>query len=175
MKSVQTRLAFAVLALVGFANIAAHADELDIPASAAQMGGDPMGSACVVQNGMYGITSEPVVGFCDFIFPLTIPAGRTIQQITVLHGTLGPPPSYISANLTTLNTSAFTSATEFQWGSTSQVPSGLQATRLMLQTKFGYPDAFVTQVNTTYQVVVHVEQGAFVDGLQVTYQYNIIL
>ena len=41
----------------------------------------------------------------------------------------------------------------------------------MAQTKLGgYPDAFVTQQNTMYQVSVHLEAGAHVTGLRITYQ-----
>lgn len=163
----------AACALASSMCVSAHADELDMPASAALMMGDPINSACQVIDVPRGIVAvDHIAGICDFAFPLTIPPGHTIEQITIVHGTLANHGlAVVNAYLSTLNFATSVPGTEFEWLSSAVVPDGtFQGTHLMNQTKFGYPDEFVTQPNTMYQIVAHVEDGAFVTGLQVIYQ-----
>lgn len=172
MKKYQRGLMAATLALCSYVAIpAAYADVLNIPVSAALMNGDPLASGCQVGNGPY-ISSVVLGGICDFQIPLTVPTGHTIQQISVIYGDKNIGPALIYAGLSALNFVTPPDSMQFEsmWG--GPVPAGaLQVKRLMAQTKYGaYPDAFVVQPNTMYQVVLHLDSGAIAAGLQVTYQ-----
>jgi hypothetical protein len=168
MKKYHRGLMAATLALSSYAAIPAHAEVLNIPGSAAIYSGYP-GNDCGSDPGV-GIFSWTI---CDFEIPLTIPAGHTIQQISVVHGTanLYPNPE-IEAQLLHVDFVPGGYVWQFPWSSVDHVPDGeFQVSRLMAQTKFGgYPDAFLVQPNTIYKVVLHIESGALATGLQVTYQ-----
>jgi hypothetical protein len=170
MKKYQRGLMTATLALGAYAAIPAHAEVLNIPASAAIYTGSP-GSECGTYVGI-GIATSSI---CDFEIPLTVPVGHTIQQVSVVHGTdnnIFLPPPVISASLSTLDFATPFVGGQFSWSSFDYLPNGVfQVTRLMAQTKFGaYPNAFLVQPNTMYEVVLHIEGTAFATGLQVTYQ-----
>jgi hypothetical protein len=171
MKKHYRGLMAAMLALSGYAAIPAYADVLNIPASAA-IYSDTAGNACAsVIDAGYGVAG---IAGCDFEIPLTIPVGRTIQQISVVHhDIIGPIPNpAYSASLTAIDFStSVVSSGQFPWSWTGFANTAYQVTRLMAQTKFGaYPDAFLVQPNTMYEVVLHVQGSAIASGLQVTYQ-----
>jgi hypothetical protein len=168
MKKFQRGLMAATLALSSYVAIPAHAEVLNIPGSAAIYSGFP-GNDCGSDPGL-GIFTYSI---CDFDIPLTIPAGHTIQQISVVHATANLDPNpVIGAQLFHVDFVTSSSGYQFAYGSVDHVPDGtFQVSRLMAQTKFGgYPDAFLVQPNTLYKVVLHLETGALATGLQVTYQ-----
>lgn len=173
MKNYQRGLMTAALALCSYVAAPAYADVLNIPASAALMNGDPLGSGCSVANASRSISASDLGSTCDLEIPLTVPTGHTIQQIAVVHGNeIIGGGALIYTALNTLDFPSAANSSHFELISTTPVPIGtFQATRLMTQLKNGtYVDAFTVLPNTMYQVVVHLESGAFVTGLQVTYQ-----
>lgn len=173
MKKYQRSLMAATLALSSYAAIPAHAEVLNIPASAAIYIGAT--GDCEYYSGL-GINGAP--GFCEFEIPLTVPAGHTIQQISVVHrdivGVPIPNPVYL-ASLSSIDfsTGVFSSG-QFLWTSSGNLPNdAFKVTRLMAQPVFPkntYPDAFLVQPNTMYEVSLYIEGSAIVTGLQVTYQ-----
>jgi hypothetical protein len=172
MKKYQRGLMAATLALSTYAATPAHAEVLNIPASASiytAAAGD-----CGYYSG-FGVSGIP--NSCYFEIPLTIPAGHTIQQISVVHRDfIGPfPLPAYSASLSSIDFSTgVVSNGQFPWDSFGNPPNdALQVKRLMAQPVFPkntYPDAFLVQPNTLYEVALHVEGSAIVTGLQVTYQ-----
>lgn len=167
MKKYQRGLMAATLALSSYAAIPAYAEVLNIPASAALMSGDSLGSGCHI--GPF-ISADVSGGICDFQIPLTVPTGHTIQQISVVYS-VANNPSFIHASLEVLDFVTPMESTQFEWLSNPGPNGVLQVNRLMAQTKYGaYPDAFLVQPNTMYQVLLHLEDGAFAAGLQITYQ-----
>jgi len=171
MKKLKKVVAIAMFALSGCIGAMAHAETMNMPASAALMNGDYVNSNCVVADAYHGITAAEIPGICDFQFPVQVPAGRTIQQIEVVYGATNPAPlPFIETHLGTVDFSTGLSDTRFQWAG-NLMPGGTFLTkRLMQQTKIGYPEAFVVQPNTMYQVFVHLESGAYATGLRITYQ-----
>jgi hypothetical protein len=160
--------------LVGYGVIPAHADMLNVPASAALINGaygSPNCSVILEPNYFYGIKAFESQGTCDVQIPVQVPVGHSLQQIEIIYGaTDSATLPLLSTNLGTLDYSAFTMGTQFTWTSNLMPGGALHTTRLMQQTKFGYPDAFVVQGNLMYQVFVHLEDGAYLTGLRITYQ-----
>ena len=163
-------IAVMMFALSGYAAISVHAETLNLPASTALMNGDYINSNCVVVDDVVGIAAGGFAGICDFQIPLELPVGRTIQQIEVVYGATNDATApLININLGTLDFSTGAKAVRFPWLA-NLIPNGdIYTQRLMPQTKIGYPDAFVVQMNTMYQVFVHLENGAFATGLRITY------
>jgi hypothetical protein len=174
MKLFHNKLVAAVL----FASVsigAAHtasAEILNVPVSASLVTGDYANSHCVVVNSIYGITSTPWGGgSCELQIPIEIPVGRTIQQIEVTY--TSPPDAtlpFITAYLGTLDFTTAAAEVRYSWSANTMPGGPFQVRRLMQQTKFGYPDAFVVQASTMYQVYIHLENGESTNGVRVTYQ-----
>jgi hypothetical protein len=163
MKKHHRGLVAATLALFGYVAIPAQADTLNMPISAAFMNsGD--GSGCQIWGWPDGIGPKELGAICDFEFPMTIPAGHTVQQIEVIHsGNLG----FITAFLGTLDFATSATAVKLQWLSNNSVPPGTYEVSPLITSPKQY---FVVQPNTTYRVVLHLEDGGDVAGLRITYQ-----
>jgi hypothetical protein len=157
--------------LCSLASVSAHANFLNIPAAQATPSYESTNCGIYAINGYFALTQQPE--FCKVEFPLLLPAGSTIKQITVVHGTSYPllPQPTISASLRTLGNNSLGSQTiSFNWSSTTPVPNDvLLKSNLMAQFGKLYPDAFIVQSDTMYQVEVSLADLSFVTGVQVTY------
>jgi hypothetical protein len=172
MKKLKKSLAVAMFALFGAVAVSAHAETVNLPASAALMNGEYVNSNCIVADPVNGITAGDFAGICDMQFPVQLPAGRTLQQIEVVYGAInnGPAP-FLDVHLGTVDFTTGMSDSRFPWLANLMPGGTFHTKRLMQQTKVGaYPDAFVVQQNTMYQVFVHLENGAYITGLRITYQ-----
>jgi len=178
MKKYQRGPLAAMLALAAYSAVPAQASEvLNIPFSAAYSREDSPNN-CAPNFGFGLASPAPAPVSCYLEFPLTVPVGRTIKQISVLHGTdefLANPfiEAYVAVQPIAAPWGGFQTQL-FYWSSNAQVASGTVASeRLMAQTGVpplvSYPDAFVTQSNRMYHVIMHLVNGAYVAGLQVTY------
>jgi hypothetical protein len=173
MKSVVSTFASIALLAVG---ISAHAEIVNIPASAGMQGSNP-NNQCSVSLGSFGVSNQAPAAACAFEVPISVPAGRTVLQIDVIHSTNSNCANpYVEAALWSVDYSTSLPTISFPWSSSAYVtPDGkMQATHLMAQVAGPkttlYPDAFVVQAKTMYNVVATVENCASVAGLQVTYQ-----
>jgi hypothetical protein len=175
MKMIPRSAGAALIALCAWIAIPAYASEtIYIPASAAHPDlTDPSNNCKIESDGaFYAMTPAPYL--CKLYFPITIPAGHTIQQIGIVHGDLAPAvPNPTTAAF--LLTSQIPTGLDqkFWWSSVIPIPNNtLEVTPIMAQTlvpKFPYPDAFVVQSDTTYVVAVLVQNGSHVAGVQITY------
>lgn len=161
----------AILAANAAGAAAAHASEfVTIPWSAAFQT-NPGPNECIPYFPyFFGSTASE----CYVDFPLSIPAGRTIQQISVLHGTdnqlpVGQP--YIEAYLEIVTLLPAAGDTlKFLWNSVDVVPSGtFDRHPLMAQFGKNYYDQFQVATYTTYHVLVALQNGAQVAGIEVIY------
>lgn len=114
-------------------------------------------------------------GVCYIEIPISIPAGRTIEQVSVIHGSFSFLPSpYVLAGLwSTATNGPIDDNFLFYWESSDYVPDDtVQRTHLMTQNLIGttYPDAFTVDANRMYTVDFNVSGATFVSGLQVTYK-----
>ncbi|HJT99422.1 MAG TPA: hypothetical protein VJ696_13985 [Rhodanobacteraceae bacterium] len=172
MKSFVTT-AVTSLALLAIGASSAHADVVNIPASAGMQSG-ASSNRCSVSLGTLGITTTDT---CAFELPISIPVGRTIQQIDIIHSTNSScTDPYLEAALWSVDYSTSRPTISFPWSSSEHVsPDGMQQSNHLMAEMAGsrtmiYPDAFVVQPDTMYNVVIMVEDCAQVAGLQVTYQ-----
>ncbi len=171
MKKLTKSLAVPMFALFGAVAASAHAETVNLPASAALVNGEYVNSNCVVADPVNGIRAGDFAGICDMQFPVQLPAGRTLQQIEVVYGaTVTGPAPFLDTHLGTVDFTTGLSDSRFPWFGNLMQGGSFHTRRLMQQTKLGaYPDAFVVQQNTMYQVFVHLESGAYVTGLRITY------
>jgi hypothetical protein len=110
---------------------------------------------------------------CIVRFPIVVPVGKKIEQITVLHGTT----DYAAASEIDASLTVYPATTPWQQAldefpfhdATVHGAFDVQATPLMHQTGKIFPDAFAMQGSTVYCVSVRLAYDAFVAGLQLTY------
>ena len=166
MKQRKNLLTVVMFAAGAWANISVQAETVNIPYETAastascQAGIDIGGHAGLASLG----------GSCQVVFPITLPAGYTIKQIAVLYS--GSANVNIDAYVATQAIAAPWSvpSQQFSWVSAAPVPAGTVArANLMGQVGKSFPDAFSSEPNRMYHVVVDVEGGAMVNGLQVMY------
>jgi hypothetical protein len=161
----------AFAAICALASVSAHAGTvLNIPAAQAIPSADS--SNCDFWIDTYSSVEQPA-GFCRVEFPLTLPAGTTIEQIAVIHGTSYPllPQPTISVLVRKMgNDFVNDQSLMFSWNSTTPVPNNVLAKSNMMA-QFGkiFPDAFVVQSDAMYQVEVTLHDWSYVTGLQITY------
>ena len=158
-------------ALCIFASVSAKASILNVPAAKAQVA-QVSPSNCYVDFLEIGaVTSLPE--FCQLLFPIDLPAGTVIKQISIVHGTysVGLPSPSISAELRTMSNGSWSDQTEsFAW--TSAVPVANDAnvvSPIMAQSGKLYPDAFTMETNKMYVVQVSLTDGSYATGLQIIY------
>jgi hypothetical protein len=161
----------ALAAICALASVSAHAGTfLNIPA--AQATPNYESTNCGFWISAYYSFGQPA-GNCTIEFPLTLPAGTTIEQIAVIHGTsypLLPQPAISVLVRSRGNAFANDQSIMFSWNSTTPVPLNVLAkTNLMAQFGKTFPDAFVVQNDTMYQVEITLTDLSYVTGLQVTY------
>jgi hypothetical protein len=152
----------------------AHAEALNLSYAAGHYGSDcaqgPQG-ASVVRSSM-----TP----CQIETTLPVPAGKTIKQVTVYHGTLFAG-SDISAQLRykefkSGDDSANPGGTDIAtwWSDTDVLYTDMASKNLLTQTGVpplvSYPDAFVVASDRTYTVRVTLDQQSEYFGLRVLYQ-----
>ena len=164
-----------VAALIcGYAGTHASAAEtITIPFSAAMQRTSGTFDACDIDLGGSIFTPDPTPAVCSIDFPLTIPAGHTIDQIWVIHGDDGFfPYRQIQAWLGTQDSAApFDSNVLFLWTDSSTPPFGTIVTdHLMAQSYKAFPDAFMVAPGTLYHVVVRLYGSAILYGLSVRYE-----
>lgn len=166
---------FLAASLVLSSCVVSHAqasEVLNIPSSSAiERHADPL-DACNINLGASIGADTPAPSGCFLDFPLTIPAGHTIDQIYVFHGTaVGVPNPFIDAFVATQAVvPPYNNNWSFDYQSTAAVPAGtIASSRLMAQAGKVYVDAFLVRTDTVYHVVVHLVNGAYVSGLQVIY------
>jgi hypothetical protein len=109
---------------------------------------------------------------CALMFPLNIPVGHVIHQISVVRSTNDAPAPipYFQAALEVTDLTAVTSQERFLWVPNNYAPSGTTENhRLMRQTKVGYLDEFSVAPDTSYQVFVLMYPGAYTFAVQVVY------
>lgn len=173
-------LANAVLLACTSIAATAHADVLNLHYTA----GDYSRDKCSHTQAGGGITRHPLSDdWCDIDIPIELPAGKTIRQISVFHGTTDVGDGYVLASLNygDLNPpwSANYGGSLFDWSSSPEppvLPSATGEGRLMRQFVLGgpkpittFPDAFTTNGKRMYVVRVStVGVGAFY-GLRVYY------
>ncbi len=174
MKFRRDGLAAAVLALFNLMSFSANASSvLNIPFSAGVTVAQ-LGEACTMIPGhFYG---SEVGTPCNIDFPIEVPVGHSIQQITVIHSTnTADSNPFIFAKLAITEFYPFHVEPYFIWTSTDLVPDGaVDFHNLMTQTttKAGtlYPDQFQVLPNTMYHLHVLIQDLAAIEGLQITYQ-----
>jgi hypothetical protein len=171
MKMYRVGFIAATLAANALAVMSAHAEVLNIPWSAALQTTD--NPACTPYQ-PFAFGSSTLGGQCYVDFPVSLPVGRTIQQIAVLHGSDNTNPAnqpYFEALLDVVTLLPAIDETEkFLWTSTAPVPTGLvDRHQLMAQAKGIYFDQFQVLGYTQYHVIVSLDYGAFVSGIEVTY------
>jgi hypothetical protein len=170
-----------IMAAIIFAASAAaqnsNAETVYIPYSAALQGnqgeGDPALNCrpnLVTPGGDYRFSN--ITDFdCRLDFPLTVPVGHTIQQISVIYGTntFWYASGAIAAKLvvTSLQPPAQSTTTKFDWNYVSTLP--LEVHPLMATFGKVYIDQFPVAANTSYQVEVTLSSGAQVSAIAVTY------
>ena len=160
--------AAAALVIAGLAPLPAQASEiLNLPYSA----GSPT-AACFAITA-FGFSGGTTPNTCYVDFPLTVPTGHTVKQITVLHGTVSflPYPAIEAYLAIQPFASPEGTINEFDWVSSNYFADGtLQKDQIMAQWGKSFPDQFVMQIDNLYHVVVKLDQAAWVAGLQVTYE-----
>jgi hypothetical protein len=143
---------------------------INIPATAASAEGSDPVNDCYV--GEISFAGSDVTKHCVVTFPITVPVGHAIKQITVLHSNnwLYPDPDIHGYLDTRQFVAPYSHDDAFVWDSSTPVPGGtIEATRLMSQLGNTYYDAFTVDSGTTYSVVVWLFHGAVINGLQITY------
>jgi hypothetical protein len=164
-------LVTAVLMLCA-ANHASAYELLTIPFSAAMERHDDSQDRCAIQVGINLSASTPTPDSCLVDIPIMVPAGRTIDQIWIMHGDQGFYPNPIAqASLQSQETTfPFNNNIQFIWSDSSPHGSGVFTDHIMSQAGKLFPDAFVVQNGTIYHVVVRLYNGASFYGLEVRYE-----
>ena len=111
---------------------------------------------------------------CLVRFPIVVPVGRKIEQITVLHGTT----DYAAASVFDAALTIYPATTPWQQAfdlfaihdATVYGAFDVEATRLMAQSGKIFPDAFVVGDDVVYDVSITLSDSAFVAGVKVTVQ-----
>jgi hypothetical protein len=154
----------------GLLSVSGRASTLVIPSSAAQRTDDYSQSDCYWDTFLVkASTAQPES--CQIMFPINLPAGTTIQQIAVVHGSDGPAPGLGATLFSIGNASWLDQTAMFSKSSYISIPSlTLLTMPLMAQIKNVYPDAFVMLGNRSYAVRVGMTDGAYVTAIQITYQ-----
>jgi hypothetical protein len=166
MKKYARSLLHLALAATSLASLSAHAEVITIPFSAS-LPRYVDGETCIDETLSFASGGEP----CLLRFPLTVPVGKSVQQIAVMYSTnsLFPGTPSIEAWLEIVNIDPAFETQAFLWSSDATVPDGTIATHRLMSTLKGYPDQFAVPSNRTYQVVVHMWNGVSVQAVQVTY------
>lgn len=133
----------------------------------------PMNDTCVPTDAL-GWHPRDDGDTCIVRFPLSVPVGRRIEQITVLHGTT----DYAAASVLDAALTIYPATTPWQQAfdmfalhdATVYDAFDVQATRLMAQNGKVYPDAFVAIDDVVYDVSVALSSSAFVAGVKLTIQ-----
>lgn len=162
-------VALAGLCTLSFSISALAGAVLNVPASEAKVV-DAGSSNCAFDRGFFSPTPQPE--YCVLDFPITVPAGTTIKQATVIYG-MGNGNPAISADLISMgNTSWGDQAYLFNWFSYAPLQNTNELARGNLMAQFGknYPDAFSVATDKMYILEVHLVDGAYVTGVQVTYE-----
>lgn len=172
MKQYQRGLVAVALAFNAYASV--HASEvLNIPASAAIERHADQQDQCDIELGVSILAEAPTPASCYLDFPIMIPANRTIDQIAVYYGSsnLVPNPS-IEAWLATQSVAVpYNNVWSFDWQSSAVVLNGTIASgKLMPQAGGKYLAQFLVRTDTMYHVLVHLYNGAWIAGVQVTYE-----
>ena len=172
-----TLMAVTLFATGLFGATNSRADTIYIPYSSALQGNqgldDPINSckANLADDGPYRFTNWGINFDCVVDFPLTVPVGRTIQQISVVHGLdfLTYAFDKIEAKLVVMSYQPpqQINTTMFDWVSTSNTI--IDTHPMMAQFGKLYPDQFQVLANTAYQVEVTLSPGAQVSAIVVTY------
>jgi hypothetical protein len=172
MKTLKNGLQITMLMLAGVIASHARADVLYIPFSTG-LSGNSVTPACNNYPANFFMSDGP---HCWAQIPISIPAGRTIQQLTLFHSNGAAPSPFIEASLhvVTMSTNTPGEDVKFAWNSGVALFNGEVERRAMmvqLPIKGGmvYPDQFPVVANTMYTLVVQLNNGAAVEGLQVTY------
>ena len=158
--------ALAIALLLGGSVGSASADTLNIPVSAGMT--DPATECTVL--GALGLSSfAPNV--CMVQVPIVVPAGHTIKQINIAHGTHSNFANpYIEASLWSVDFMTSQSAEQFPWSSSAYVPDGTwKRTHLMSQINNTFPDAFVAGATKIYQLRFTLLNGVILNSVQVIY------
>jgi hypothetical protein len=111
---------------------------------------------------------------CIVRFPIVVPVGKHIEQITVLHGTT----DYAAASVFDAALTVYPATTPWQQAfdlfavhdATVYGAFDVQATRLMAQSGKVFPDALVVSDDGVYDVSIALQSSAFVAGVRLTYQ-----
>lgn len=149
--------------------ISAHASTwLNVPASAAKTYDTNDPSNCI-----WDLTSvsarTPFPEYCALLFPIVLPAGTTIRQIWVVHGTVQPGLGIplVAAHLRVHGNTTYPDQTDMfdLVDSTSYAPYVKVSTPLLPLFGLG----FTMAGNKTYQVEVDLENGDYTTGIQVIY------
>ena len=167
------QIARAVVALSAAIIAPAYATELvTIPASIAIPASTNPDNDCYVEAAV-GFVAEAAFGFCQVDFPLTIPSGHTIKQISVIHGDknfYGDPFVYAFLAFTHIGVPYDTASTFYKESHVPLIYPAVQGMPLMAQIGKLFPDSFVVQPGAIYHVIVHLERGTTVEGIQVIYE-----
>jgi hypothetical protein len=147
----------------------ASAETVTVPYQAALA----MDDACVATDAL-GWRTDDDDATCVVQFPLVVPVGRKLEQITVLHGTT----DYAVASNFRAALDVYHATTPWQQAFDEFVYEDpivhnafdVQATRLMQQSGKVFPDAFTVQAATVYSVDVTASYDAFVVGIEVQYE-----
>jgi hypothetical protein len=169
MTNLRAAIASAALLCSGSALIQAHASEvLTIPYSSALATVDASNSC--LNN--YPYHWQTGTNGCALMFPLNIPVGHVVHQISVLRSTdTAPAPApFFEVTLSVSDLVAVATQERFVWSSNDYVAAGtIENRKIMRQTKIAYPDEFSVAPNTNYQVYVLMSEGAYVFAVQVVY------
>ena len=178
MKISQSTLMAAILIAAGMLGATnSKAETVVIPYSAALQGNqgedDPLNSCRPNLNwptGDYRFSSITDSG-CRLDFPLQVPIGHTIQQISVIHSTnlWWYASGAIEAKLVVmgLQPPVQTTTTMFDWSAMGNWVFDIHP--LMAQFGKTFPDAFQVLPSTAYEVEVLLSPGAQVSAIAVTY------
>lgn len=170
-------LAAAVMTVIASAATPAKASEvLNLSYSAGTGVQDPI-SLCYTDESEGMTAVDPSPNECRVEFPLTVPVGRTVKQISVLYDTFPTGVTgFIQAHLTSRKygtPGAGAYVQEFDWSSSPSVPANTIAVGHLMDQSIGiptaYPEAFVVQSNRVYEVTVIVHDSARLTGIRVLY------
>jgi hypothetical protein len=148
-------------------------EAINIPSSAAIERHAGAQDHCSVNLGTSIYADVPAPASCYLDFPIEVPINRTIDQIYVIYGSTSAMPNpNIDARLAAQTILLpYNKQLLFPWLSSAPVPDGTFATApLMSQSGNVYTSAFSVRGDTVYHVLVHLNNGASVEGLQVIYE-----
>ena len=160
------------MVLAGFVASQCRADVLYIPFSTG-LSGNSLSPACNNFLANAYVSDGPS---CWLQIPISIPVGRTIEQLTVFHSNGDVPFPFIEASLhiVGMSTNPTSEEVKFAWNSNVDLFNGDVArqpmmAQLPIKGGYVYPDQFPVVANTMYTLVVQLENKAAIEGLQVTY------